>query len=53
MKLNIYKAKPSYIKKSLITPEQVVGLIKLAGFHIGIGGWTPQHHGNYGMFTII
>jgi hypothetical protein len=37
---------------SLITPEQIVGLCKLAGFHIGIGGWTPQHNGSYGMFTI-
>jgi len=37
---------------SLISPEQVVGLFKLAGFHIGIGGWTPQHSGQYGMFTI-
>lgn len=36
----------------LIRPEQIIGLFKLAGFHIGIGGWTPQHSGQYGMFTI-
>lgn len=37
---------------SLITPNQIVGLLKLAGFHIGIGEWTPQHSGQFGMFTI-
>jgi len=37
---------------SLITAEQIVGLFKLAGFHIGVGGWTPQHDGSYGTFTI-
>jgi hypothetical protein len=36
----------------LITPQQIIGLIKLAGFHIGVGGWTPQHNGSYGMFTV-
>jgi len=38
--------------ESLITPEQIVNLTKLAGFHIGVGGWTPQHNGSYGMFTV-
>lgn len=37
---------------SLITVEQIVGLFKLAGFHIGVGGWTPQHDGSYGTFTV-
>lgn len=37
---------------TLITTEQVVGLLRLAGFHIGVGGWTPQHNGSYGMFTV-
>lgn len=35
-----------------ITPNQIVELGKLAGFHIGVGSWTPQHSGNYGTFTI-
>lgn len=38
--------------EKLITPEQIIGLVKLAGFHIGVGGWTPQHSGSYGMFTV-
>jgi len=37
---------------SQITEDQVINLIKLAGFHIGVGGWTPQHSGQYGMFTV-
>lgn len=35
-----------------ITPEMIVELAKLAGFHIGVGSWTPQHSGSYGMFAI-
>ncbi len=37
---------------SQITPDQIVELAKLAGFHIGVGSWTPQNSGSYGMFTI-
>ena len=37
---------------SLITPDQVVNLFKLGGFHIGIGGWRPQCSGSYGTFTV-
>lgn len=37
---------------SQITPDQIVELGKLAGFHIGVGSFTPQHSGSYGMFTI-
>jgi hypothetical protein len=35
-----------------ITPVQIIELAKLAGFHIGVGSWTPQHGGQYGMFTV-
>ena len=35
-----------------VTPDQVVELLKLAGFHIGIGGWRPQCDGQYGMFRV-
>jgi len=37
---------------SQISPEQIVNLANLAGFHIGVGEWTPQHSGNFGMFAI-
>jgi hypothetical protein len=35
-----------------ISPDQIVSLARLAGFHIGIGGWRPQCNGQYGMFDI-
>lgn len=35
-----------------ITPEQIVNLIKIAGFHMGIGSWRPQCSGSFGMFEI-
>ena len=38
---------------SLITADQIVNLLKLAGFHIGVGSWTPQHNGNHGTFDIV
>lgn len=37
---------------SQITPEAIVELAKLAGFHIGVGGWRPQCSGSYGMFSV-
>ena len=36
---------------SQITPSNIVELAKLAGFHIGVGGWRPQCSGSYGMFS--
>lgn len=35
-----------------LTAEQIFNLIKLAGFHIGVGDWRPQCNGSYGQFTI-
>lgn len=35
-----------------ITPDQIAELAKLAGFHIGVGSFTPQHNGVYGTFTL-
>ena len=39
-----------------ISPEQVINLFRLAGFHIGIGSWRPYTKktggGNHGMFEI-
>lgn len=36
-----------------ISPEQIVNLANLAGFHIGVGDWTPQHDGQNGMFRVV
>lgn len=41
---------------SQITAQQIVELIKLAGFHIGVGAWRPytkkSNGGNHGMYTV-
>ena len=37
---------------SQISVGQIVNLANLAGFHIGIGDWTPQHNGQHGMFHV-
>jgi hypothetical protein len=37
---------------SQISSEQIVNLFNVGGFHIGVGEWTPQHNGSYGMFQV-
>lgn len=36
-----------------ITPDQILNLLKVAGFHIGIGSWRPLTDGNFGTFTVV
>lgn len=36
-----------------LSPELIINLAKLAGFHIGIGDWRPQCSGSYGQFGIV
>jgi hypothetical protein len=35
-----------------ITEKDLIELANLAGFHIGVGSWTPQHGGQYGKFKV-
>jgi hypothetical protein len=35
-----------------ISVEQILNLIMIAGFAIGIGEWRPERDGNYGRFEI-
>ena len=37
---------------NMITPEQIVNLVNMAGFHIGVGDWRPQRDGINGMFRV-
>ncbi len=37
---------------SLVTLEQLVNLVDLAGFSIGIGAWRPEKDGNFGQFSV-
>jgi hypothetical protein len=35
-----------------ISPEQIVNLVNIAGFGIGIGDWRPERSGQFGMFHV-
>jgi hypothetical protein len=35
-----------------ITPDQIINLLKVAGFHVGLGSWRPLTDGVYGTFTV-
>jgi len=35
-----------------ITLEQVVSLVTMAGFSIGVGAWRPECDGDYGRFSV-
>lgn len=37
---------------SLITPETIVNLLRLAGFHNGVGAWRPACNGQFGRFDV-
>lgn len=39
--------------RNAISPDQIIQLFNLAGFHIGVGDWRPQKDGSYGMFEVV
>lgn len=38
--------------ESLISPEEIVNLLNVAGEHMGIGDWRPQNMGSYGIYRV-
>ena len=38
--------------KALITPETIINLLNLAGFHNGLGSFSPRSNGNFGRFAV-
>jgi len=37
---------------SLISPEQILNLLKLAGLQAGLGDWRPNKSGSHGQYTV-
>jgi hypothetical protein len=37
---------------SAISPAQIVNLLNLAGFGVGIGEWRPERNGQFGRFSV-
>lgn len=43
---------PVAYNENVIQPEQILDLLNLAGFHVGVGEWRPERKGNHGMFEV-
>lgn len=37
---------------SVFSPEQIINLLNLAGFGVGVGEWRPEKDGSYGRFHV-
>lgn len=37
---------------SSVSPEQIINLLNLAGFGVGVGEWRPEKDGSYGRFHV-
>lgn len=37
---------------NVISPEQVLNLVLIAGFSVGVGEWRPERDGQFGTFAI-
>jgi len=35
-----------------ISPEQIINLLNIAGFGVGVGEWRPEKDGSYGRFHV-
>lgn len=37
---------------NIISPEQILNLLTLAGFGVGVGEWRPERNGPFGRFSV-
>lgn len=37
---------------SAMSPEQIINLLNIAGFGVGVGEWRPEKDGSYGRFHV-
>src|SRR2546423_1740837 len=43
---------PIRYNMAAITPEQIINLLSVAGFAVGLGEWRPGRGGAFGMFDV-
>jgi hypothetical protein len=43
---------PISYQENVITVEQIINILELAGFAVGVGAWRPQCRGQFGRFEI-
>ena len=43
---------PVVFNTNLVSEAQLLNLVQLAGFSIGIGDWRPERNGTFGTFSI-
>lgn len=41
-----------HFNMDFISPDQIVNLLRLAGFSVGIGGWRVEKKGSFGQFRV-
>ena len=44
---------PIIFNAGIISADQILNLIQIAGFAVGIGEWRPEKGGSYGTFSIV
>lgn len=43
---------PISYQENVITVEQLINILELAGYAVGVGAWRPQCRGQFGRFEI-
>jgi hypothetical protein len=43
---------PIQFNANVVSAEQIINLLTLAGFGVGVGEWRPERNGSYGRFHV-